>query len=94
MNALVCLGLQAAIDYRPHVVLLDIGLPGMDGYQIAQSMRQQLMFDQVVLVAITGYGTGSDLKRSSDAGFDHHLIKPPDFHKLRRILSFAAENAQ
>ncbi len=79
--------LQAAIDYRPLVVLLDIGLPGMNGFEVAKQIRQQPNLENVVLVAMTGYGQESDRKRSQDAGFDHHLVKPADFAKLQQVLA-------
>lgn len=77
---------QAAIDYRPDVVLLDIGLPGLDGYKVAQRIRHQAGLENVVLVALTGYGQDSDRQRSHDAGFDHHLVKPADFNEIEKIL--------
>ena len=86
--------LDAALDFRPNVVLLDIGLPGMDGYEVATRLRQQAIFKEVVLVAMTGYGQDSDRKRSHDSGFDHHLVKPPDFEKLKQILAAASEKTQ
>jgi len=83
--------LTAAEDFRPNVVLLDIGLPGMDGFEVARKMREQAIFKDVVLVAMTGYGQVSDRRRSKEAGFDHHLVKPPDFKKLQQILDAASE---
>ena len=77
---------QAAIDYQPDVVLLDIGLPGLDGYKVAQRIRQQAGLENVVLVALTGYGQDSDRQRSQDAGFDHHLVKPANFSEIEKIL--------
>ena len=83
--------LEAALDYRPNVVLLDIGLPGLNGLEIAKQLRQQPALQNAVLVAMTGYGRESDLQRSFDAGFDHHLIKPGDFGKVLQILASASE---
>ncbi|MBG6071470.1 MULTISPECIES: CHASE3 domain-containing protein [unclassified Polaromonas] len=77
---------QAAIDYHPDVVLLDIGLPGLDGYKVAQRIRQQAELKNVVLVALTGYGQDSDRQLSQDAGFDHHLVKPADYNDIEKIL--------
>ena len=77
---------QAAIDYQPDVVLLDIGLPGLDGYKVAQRIRQQAGLENVVLGALTGYGQDSDRQRSQDAGFDHYLVKPADFSEIEKIL--------
>ncbi len=77
---------EVVLDYRPDVVLLDIGLPGLDGYEVAKRVRHQPALSSVVLVAMTGYGQESDRQRSHEAGFDHHLSKPADFGKLQEIL--------
>ena len=79
--------LEAALDYRPDVVLLDIGLPGMNGFEVARQIRQQPALQRVVLVALTGYGQENDRQHSHDAGFDHHLVKPADFGKVLEILA-------
>ncbi len=84
--------LEAALDYRPNVVLLDIGLPKIDGYEVAKRLRQQPMLRNVVLVAMTGYGQESDRQRSLDAGFNHHLVKPADFGNVQEILATVSEN--
>ena len=83
-------GLKFALDFRPNVVLLDIGLPGMDGFEVAKRLRQQTHLGSVVLVAMTGYGEASARQLSREAGFDHHLVKPADFKKLQDILASAA----
>jgi len=83
-------GLAAAMEFRPDVVLLDIGLPELDGWDVAQRMRQQPSLRDIVLVAITGYGQGTDRLLSQKAGFDHHFVKPVDFGKLRQVLAAAA----
>jgi CheY-like chemotaxis protein len=85
--------LEAACDYRPNVVLLDIGLPGLDGYQVAKRMRQQPVLQNVMLVAMTGYRQESDLQRSQEAGFDHHLVKPARFEQIQKILATALKKA-
>ncbi|MEX2175280.1 MAG: PAS domain S-box protein [Pirellulaceae bacterium] len=85
--------MQAALEYVPAAVLLDIGLPVANGFQVAQWIRQEPALKNVVLVALTGYGQESDRQRSHEAGFDHHLVKPVDFAKVRSILSAVAENA-
>jgi PAS domain S-box-containing protein len=82
--------LEAALDYRPDVVLLDIGLPGLDGFEVAKRLRQQPALKDAVLVALTGYGRESDRRRSQEAGFDHHLVKPGDFGKVLEILAAAS----
>jgi CheY-like chemotaxis protein len=79
--------LSVASDKRPDVILLDIGMPGMNGYEVARHLRAQEAFDNTLLVAITGYGRASDLKQTESAGFDHHLVKPVDYDKLQAVLS-------
>jgi PAS domain S-box-containing protein len=79
--------LEAALDYRPNVALLDIGLPEMDGYEVAKRIRQQPFLQDVVLVAMTGYGQDTDRQRSQEVGFNAHLIKPADFGKVQQILA-------
>jgi PAS domain S-box-containing protein len=83
--------LEAALDYRPNLVLLDIGLPGLNGFEVAKQLRLQPALQSTVLVAMTGYGAESDLQRSFAAGFDHHLVKPGDFGKLLRILATVSD---
>ncbi len=85
--------LEAALDYRPNVVLLDIGLPGLNGYEVAKRLRQQPVFQNMVIVAITGYGQEADRQRSLDAGFNHHLVKPADFGKVQEILATVSAKA-
>jgi CheY-like chemotaxis protein len=79
--------LQRAADFRPDVVLLDIGLPGMDGYEVAQKMRELPGLRDIRLVAVTGYGRSDDRRRARDAGFDDHLTKPVEFAVLERTLA-------
>jgi PAS domain S-box-containing protein len=69
-------GLDAAAGFAPDIAFLDIGLPAMDGYELARRMREQLAFPDLRLVALTGYGQDADRKRSADAGFDVHMVKP------------------
>jgi signal transduction histidine kinase/DNA-binding response OmpR family regulator len=78
--------LVAAADFQPEVVLLDIGLPGMDGYQVAQRLRQEFGLTEARLIALTGYGQEEDRLRSLEAGFDQHLVKPVDHELLGQIL--------
>jgi PAS domain S-box-containing protein len=82
--------LQAAIDNRPDFMLLDIGLPGMDGNEVAKRIRQQSKLENVVLIAMTGYGQESDRKRSQEAGFNHHLVKPVKLATLEKLLAAPA----
>jgi CheY-like chemotaxis protein len=67
-------------------VLLDIGLPGMDGFEVARRLRQESEMRQAVLVALTGYGQDEDRRKSLEAGFDHHLTKPVDFAVLKNLI--------
>jgi PAS domain S-box-containing protein len=83
--------LEAALDYRPNVVLLDIGLPGLNGFEVAKQLRRQPGLQNAVLVAMTGYGRESDRQSSQEAGFDHHLVKPGDFGKVLQILATVSE---
>ena len=78
--------LAQAERLQPHVVVLDIGLPKMDGYEVARRLRRLHWSHDVRLIAVTGYGQHDDLRASSDAGFEHHLIKPIDPAELARII--------
>jgi CheY-like chemotaxis protein len=82
-----------ALVYVPEVILLDIGLPVMSGFEVAKWIRQQPALQGVVLVALTGYGQESDRLRSREAGFDHHLVKPADFANVQSILAEVAKRA-
>jgi len=78
--------LEAAASFQPEVVLLDIGLPGLDGFQVASELRRRNSTASALIVALTGYGQAEDQRRSQDAGFDHHLIKPVDPHVIYELL--------
>ena len=78
--------LEAALAWHPDMVLLDIGLPGLNGFQVANRIRQEPALENVVLVALTGYGLEEDRQRSQEAGFDHHLVKPVSFDAVEKIL--------
>ena len=80
--------LDCARIFRPHVVLLDVGLPGMDGYELAQRLRAEGLAGNL-LVSVTGYGQDEDRRRAAEAGFDHHLTKPVDPDMLQRLVSQA-----
>jgi PAS domain S-box-containing protein len=86
-------GLAAALEFLPAVMLLDIGLPELDGIEVAKRIRQQPTLDNIVLVAMTGYGRETDRQLSREAGFDHHLVKPVDFGKVRTLLATASKRA-
>ncbi len=86
--------LEMTKDYSPDVVFLDIGMPGMDGYEVARRLRQQPGLEKVVLAALTGWGQKEDRRRTTEAGFNHHLVKPPEPKVLERLLSdLASEKA-
>jgi len=78
---------EAARVHRPEFVLLDLGLPGMDGYQVATRLRQEQGSQDAVIIAVTGYGQEDDRCRSREAGFDHHLVKPIDHNVLVTLIS-------
>ena len=82
--------LEAARVQQPEVVLLDIGLPGLDGYQVARRLREEVGLDHTLLVAMTGYGQPEDRRRSQEAGIDHHFVKPVEPIVLRNLLAGAA----
>ena len=81
------LALATISSYRPAVVLLDIGMPGMDGYEVARQVRKQPEFKDLPLIALTGWGQEEDRRRTKEAGFNHHLVKPVDTDILERILA-------
>src|SRR5258708_648874 len=78
--------LPMAADYQPDAVLLDIGLPGMNGYEIARELRSAPALAQITLVAFTGYGQDEDRRRVREAGFDFHLVKPVEVGELTRVI--------
>jgi two-component system CheB/CheR fusion protein len=79
--------LEAARAYRPEAVLLDIGMPGMDGYEVARRLRQEAGLGGALVVALTGYGQEEDRRRSWEATIDHHLVKPVDPEALEALLA-------
>jgi CheY-like chemotaxis protein len=79
-------GLALARDFRPDFLLLDIGLPRMNGYEIAKQVREDEALRNVTIIAITGYGQVNDRALASAAGFDHHLTKPVEFHSLQKLF--------
>lgn len=79
--------LEITKAYIPDVVFLDIGMPGMDGYEVARRLRQQRGMETVVLAALTGWGQKEDRRRTSEAGFNHHLVKPPEPKAIEAVLA-------
>jgi DNA-binding response OmpR family regulator len=82
-------GLRAALTFRPDIGLLDLGLPGFDGYALAQKIRAHDAGKGIYLVALTGYGQSEDRVRTKKAGFDDHLVKPLDVNQLALLLQRA-----
>ncbi len=79
--------LRVAVEFRPELVLLDIGMPGMSGYEVARRLRELSGLGDVVLVALTGWGQEEDQRKTKEAGFDHHLVKPVGLKELQRLLA-------
>jgi len=81
--------LEAAEQFRPDAVLLDIGLPEMDGYDTARMLRELPSCKDVLIIAVTGWGQEEDREKGKLAGFDHHVVKPADSATLMELLSSA-----
>ena len=79
--------LKIAEEFRPDVVLLDIGLPGMNGFEVAHRLRTQPESREALLIALTGYGEAESRSRSAQAGFDFHMVKPADVNLLLSMLA-------
>jgi CheY-like chemotaxis protein len=79
--------LEATERFRPDVVLLDIGLPQMDGYEVARRIRAMPQGQEILLCAITGWGQEEDKRRAREAGFDEHMTKPVDFAALASLVA-------
>lgn len=77
---------QKALDWQPEVAVVDIGLPVLDGYQVARQVRAALQ-DRIVLIALTAFSQAEDRRRAHEAGFDVHLAKPADLAELARLLA-------
>jgi CheY-like chemotaxis protein len=82
--------LQMAVEHRPEVVILDLGLPEMDGYELGQRLRQHPQMAATCLIALTGHGRPQDLDRSRAEGFAAHLVKPVELSQLLNLLKPAA----
>ena len=87
-------GVEAAARFVPELAFLDIGLPGMDGYALARTLRGDPALRGTYLVALTGYGSDADRRRSAEAGFDAHLVKPVDFDELTAVLTRTRSEAE
>jgi signal transduction histidine kinase/CheY-like chemotaxis protein len=80
-------GIRQAESFHPHLILLDLGLPGMDGYEVARTLRSKGLLDGVTLVALTGYSSTEHQERAREAGFDHYLTKPASIEVVQSLLS-------
>jgi CheY-like chemotaxis protein len=85
--------IEVAAKFRPDVVLMDIGMPRMNGYEAARYIRQQPWGEKLMLVALTGWGQDEDKRRTIEAGFDHHLVKPAEPSELQKLLATAGKNS-
>jgi DNA-binding response OmpR family regulator len=83
-------GLELALADPPDAVILDIGLPDLDGYEVAKRLRQEDRGKSVPLIALTGYGRDADRELSTSAGFDAHIVKPVDMQKLQQVVTTIA----
>jgi DNA-binding response OmpR family regulator len=82
---------QAASEFRPQVVLLDIGLPKLNGYDVSRRIRQQEWGAGMILITVTGWGQEDDRRKSKEAGFDHHMVKPVEPQSLMKLLTEFSE---
>ena len=82
--------LALAAEHRPQIAILDIGMPGLSGYDIARHIRQEVWGAPMTLIAVTGWGQEEDRRKSKSAGFDHHLTKPVDITELERLFHSGA----
>jgi len=80
-------GIDLAEDFRPEVILLDIGLPKLNGYEVCHQIRELPWGKSIVMIAVTGWGQEEDRRRSQEAGFDHHMVKPVDPEHLMKMLA-------
>jgi len=79
--------LVAAQEQRPHAIFLDIALPRLNGYRVAEQIRGNTLMQGACLIALTGFGQATDVEQAKQAGFDHHLLKPVDLAQLQAVLS-------
>jgi CheY-like chemotaxis protein len=80
-------GVAAAGEFRPDLIFLDLGMPKMNGYEACRRVRGQPWGEGVTLVALTGWGQDDDRRKTADAGFDHHLVKPVEYAALTKLMA-------
>ena len=78
---------DAAETFHPDLILLDIGLPKLNGLDVCRRIRQQPWGQHIVMVALTGWGQEDDRRKSQEAGFDHHMVKPLEYNELMKLLA-------
>ena len=84
--------IEIADEYQPHIVILDLSLPGIDGYEVAQRLRHRPYGPNLLLVALTGW-SGKDIRnKAAEAGFDFHVVKPIDWQQLEQVLELRTKN--
>ena len=86
--------LEAAEKFRPDVVLLDIGLPKLNGFEVCRRIRAQPWGENMTILAVSGWGQDDDRRKSREAGFDNHLVKPVDYNTLLKLLAEPSATAQ
>jgi CheY-like chemotaxis protein len=79
--------IEQALAHVPEIVVLDIGMPDVDGYEVCRRLRQEPSTQNALLIAVTGWGQDADRTRSHDAGFDHHFVKPVEWSTLEKLLA-------
>jgi signal transduction histidine kinase len=85
---------EAVATFEPEVVFLDIGMPGLNGYELARRLRAAPGGHHLILVAVTGWGQPADRRRTREAGFDHHLVKPPEIEAIQRVCASVADESR
>ena len=86
--------LRVVAEFKPEIVLLDLGLPGMNGYEVARAMRKMPELGRPILIAVTGWGAPEDRLKSKQAGFDEHLTKPVDISMIELLLTTLPSRAR
>ncbi|MES2164467.1 MAG: ATP-binding protein [Pseudomonadota bacterium] len=86
--------IAASAEHPPDLIILDLGMPGMDGYETARAIRQRPGADAILMIALTGWGQGDARRRSGEAGFDHHLVKPVELDQIVRLAGARQNRAQ
>lgn len=80
-------GLERARQFGPDAIICDLGLPDIDGFELARTLRENPAFEDTILIALSGYAASDDVEKSRAAGFDHHQAKPPDIEELERLIA-------